>query len=356
MKYPSFFSALALAWCVTADAGEPRHIVEAYPPRVQASIEAYQQQLETAAAGNQSIAPFYVLVPRLQRWKPGATVRVAFNGGDESLYLKIRDAASEWVGPDAANLKLAFTDAAGHYLHWTPQDQVYSAEIRISFDQAAELRGFWSHVGTNSINAGIVGGAPGEASMNLQDFDQGLPGNWDAVVKHEFGHALGFHHEHQSPVGGCDFRFQDDPGYVPTKDEDGWFTTDVNGRRPGLYTYLGGKANYWPRSTVDANLGALPNGSAFLVSDFDRQSIMKYFFDAFMFVNGEQSHCYTPRENTALSALDIRGARLIYPRDAPAVNAINKERVAILNGVDASPRATPQLRALIRNRMKTEAL
>ena len=70
-------------------------------------------------------------------------------------------------------------------------------------------------VGNDSIDPTIVGA--GEASMNFGGFAQGPPPGWEATVLHEFGHALGFQHEHQLPVGGCDleFRWEDDPGYQP---------------------------------------------------------------------------------------------------------------------------------------------
>lgn len=57
-------------------------------------------------------------------------------------------------------------------------------------------------VGRNAVNAALPGGGPGQASMNLAGFDIALPADWQAVVRHEFGHALGFEHEHQSPAGG----------------------------------------------------------------------------------------------------------------------------------------------------------
>jgi hypothetical protein len=102
---------------------------------------------------------------------------------------------------------------------------------------------------------------------------------------------------------------------------------------------LGGYANYWPRGTVDANLRAIPTTSAFLVGTFDKNSIMKYFFDAFMFVKGEQSPCYSPTENLVVSAQDLIGVRLAYPLDPNAVkntNAVLSDTLQQINGSESA--------------------
>src|SRR5690349_10941147 len=105
--------------------------------------------------------------------------------------------------------------------------------------------------------------------MNFEGFDVQLPQDWRGVVLHEFGHALGLEHEHQHPVQPCDFRWEDDPGYTPTTDRFGQFTPDEAGRKPGIYTLLGGPPNRWSREMVDFNLRKLPDSSAFRTSAFD---------------------------------------------------------------------------------------
>ena len=53
--------------------------------------------------------------------------------------------------------------------------------------------------------------------------------------------------------GPCEasFRWEDEPGYQPTRDPRGAFIPDAAGRRPGIYTYLSGSltAGRRPRST-----------------------------------------------------------------------------------------------------------
>jgi hypothetical protein len=327
----------------------PHVVMEGFPDAVRARIEGHERQLASAAS-SVHVVPFHIIVPTLNRWTPGSTVRVAFLGGDPALYAKIEDAASEWTKPGFANLHFQFKGADGKYNQWSPSDTDYKAEIRVAF-ASGDAGGYWSNVGTDSTIQSVSG--PGQVSLNLDSFDQQLPPDWRAITMHEFGHAIGFQHEHQNPAGGCDFRFEDDPGYVPTTDGTGWYANDDHNRRPGLYTYLGGKANYWPKSKVDFNLRAIPVSSAFLVGSFDKTSIMKYFFGAFMFVAGDQSPCFTPSENLVISDQDKAGAHEAYSDSPAAVASAITQKKQVFNEILASPNASSSLKASINTRLKT---
>lgn len=336
-----------------AAADVPQFVFEAYPSDVLASKQLYHQNLAAAGSAVQNV-PFYLLVPQLQRWVPGQVVRVAFNGGSKDLHQRIAGVANRWITETGINLRFSFTDNAGNFRTWTTDDAVYAAEVRIAFYTDAR-GGNWSHVGTDSTNVNLVGGLAGQASMNLGGFDRQLPIGWEGTVLHEFGHALGFEHEHQSPAGGCDFRFEDDPGYVATTDAAGLYTVDAQGRRPGLYTYLGGYSNRWPREKVDSNLKVLPVSSAFLVGAFDKNSIMKYQFPAFFFKAEGQSPCFTPNDNRKLSAEDIAGVRKTYPPDANIAATQITERRATLTQLLNAPKASAGVRIQTEAQLKAIA-
>jgi hypothetical protein len=298
-------------------------IMEALPDRLQARIELRDRSLRNAVSDHAGgFSPRFIL-NLTKKWKVGQTITVAFKGGDSTLHAKIADAVSEWT--KHANLKFDFgKTTTGSFRTWSPSDQAYAAQIRVSFDQS----GYYSLVGNDSVNKAVV--RTGEESLNLEGFDQQLPGDWKAVAQHEFGHAIGFEHEHQSPVAPCDFRFDDDPGYNPTTDTFGQFIPDSNSRRPGLYTLLGGPPNNWPQAVVDFNLKQLPESHAYEVGPFDKKSIMKYFFESWMFMSGSASACFTGDENLTISAGDKQGAAKVYPATPSDITTTTERQTALL--------------------------
>lgn len=297
-------------------------LMDILPDRLEASRANYYRtlysQMQSHGTGNYS--PNYV-INTLKLWNPGQAIRVAFNGGSSSVREKIADVASTWTS--YANISFDFKDSDGNFNEWSTSDTEYRADIRISFDNP----GYYSMLGTDSISAISAN----MESMNFGGFDSTLPREWEATVLHEFGHALGFEHEHQHPEEGCEseFRWDDDLGYVATKDSSGcWYVMDSAGRRPGIYTVLGGCPNYWDKAKVDFNLRQLPPSSAYSLSAFDSASIMKYYFDAWMFKSGTSSPCYSPR-NLVLSAQDKLGAATVYPRPTEDVRSLVRNRVRV---------------------------
>lgn len=302
--------------------------LQAFPDAIQSRIErrdrALARQLRTEAAG---LSPNFVIT-RLKTWVPGQRVTVAFRGGSYPLRRDIAEAAAEWT--KHANLILDF----GHdpkkksFREWSTTDTKFRANIRIDFTR----RGYWSLVGTDSANAAIV--RPGEPSMNFGGFHVDQPPSWRATVLHEFGHALGFQHQHQHPTGGCDdeFRWENDPGYVETRGRFEQFIPDEEGRRPGIYTVLGGPPNEWPKWKVDHNLRQLNPSSAYETSDFDQHSIMMYAFDAWMFREPE-SHCHVTQPAQGLSPLDIIGAKRAYPTNGNSLIKHLEERERRLKSI-----------------------
>jgi hypothetical protein len=307
------FSAIPVADVApesTIAAQETAFIAEGLPVELHEAVEKLNledRRLVTIRGRSEYV------VSRKRIWPCGSTVTVAFKGGSPSLRRGIAEAIADWTR--ASNVKLDFGSANAGFRNWNPADTSYSAQIRISFDDPD--RGYWSLIGSDSVNPRIV--RAGKASMNFHGFAEQLPTGWRSTVLHEFGHALGFLHEHQFPAVGCDFRFDDDPGYVPTVTPAGVFVQDSQGRRPGLYTYLSGEPNKWSSQRVDFNLRMIPSVSdAFRTSaSLDRSSIMKYFFKDWFFKSGATSACYTAGKNEQLSPGDLQGARWAYPPACP---------------------------------------
>jgi hypothetical protein len=139
--------------------------------------------------------------------------------------------------------------------------------------------------------------------LNLAGFDTTLPEEYRRIVIHEFGHAIGFEHEHQNPQGGCDGEFN-------------W---------EKIYAELCKPPNRWTREMVNDNLRGLPNSTAYLRSQHDPKSIMHYSFDSWMFNQGKASPCYVEPVSD-LSELDIAGAQAAYRRNSAAQNDESERR------------------------------
>ena len=124
-------------------------------------------------------------------WRPGETIKVCFRAGTQKARVRVAKHAGEWM--NYANVILDFGD----------KDNPRSCQgdnsegIKIDFVEKGAAAGYWSQVGTNSRKVAH--------SMNLGDMGRDeLPfpeAEARRLTMHEFGHALGMLHEHQSPEG-----------------------------------------------------------------------------------------------------------------------------------------------------------
>ncbi|MBM7505833.1 hypothetical protein ACFPER_01870 [Agromyces aurantiacus] len=290
-------------------------LLESLPDETVAAIEVRDRWRRRASSG---AAGLEFIVTDLGRWPVGSTVRVAFLGGDTALHDDIVSATQQIT--DSCNLRLDFgrDPGTGAYRRWTTADTEYAAEIRVSFD----ADGYFSLVGTDSTDPTIgrpgdpVGGHPGSRSLNLGEYDTDRPAKWEGTVRHEFLHALGFHHSHQNMRGTCEseFRWEDDDGYVPTTDARGVFVPDAAGKRPGIYTFLAGPPNRWSRAKVDHNLRTEEDPDV-IAGPFDAASVMLYRFPDF-FYRSNPSSCAPTTDGQNLSDGDRRGLNVLYPHTA----------------------------------------
>jgi len=220
---------------------------------------------------------FVVVLPN--RWAVGQHLRICFFGGSAALRGRIITDAREWL--KYANLK--FDTGGPNGRDCQARDE---SEIRIGFSEP----GLWSYIGTQSIDRRLINNSL--SSLNLAGFDSNPPSEprFTGIVLHEFGHALGFHHEHQSPSQGCDKEYD-------------W---------PKLYAYY--KQNYgWDQTKVDDNVRELQaDRRAYDWSAPDLKSIMLYASDKQFLKKGIASPCFFA-ENDTLSPTDEQGALKTYP-------------------------------------------
>jgi hypothetical protein len=106
----------------------------------------------------------------------------------------------------------------------------------------------------------------------------------EAVVLHEFGHALGLIHEHQNPLGG------------------------IQWNKEAVYRDLGGSPNFWDRATVDRNMFETYNVNQINGTQLDPKSIMLYRVPKTWTTDGFESQF-----NAVLSPTDKAHAARVYP-------------------------------------------
>ena len=201
-------------------------------------------------------------VERFKLWQNGRTLRVRFLDGVATVQDKVREIAREWE--DVANLTLQFVTSG-------------TAEIRISF---AEQGFSWSTVGTDALT---VPRADPTMNYGWLEPDTELT-EYQRVVRHEFGHALGMIHEHQNP---------DALGKIP------W-------DKPKVYEYYARQG--WSRADVDANLFDVYDEDSTNFTAFDPDSIMQYAIPEELTIG-----TYSVGWNTDLSATDIAFMQAQYP-------------------------------------------
>jgi serralysin len=202
---------------------------------------------------------------KLAKWPAGAIITVSFLDGSAALQKRVAKAARQWTAPGRANLTLDF------------RKNTNATDIRVSF----RYEGSWSSVGTdcrretNHAQPTMNFGWLTDASSNVEV---------EEVVLHEFGHALGLIHEHQSPGG------------------------KIQWDKKAVYAELSGPPNNWDKGTIDFNMFDAYKRRETNYTKLDPTSIMMYFFPARWTLNG-----FSTPVNSKLSPTDIKFIHRMYP-------------------------------------------
>jgi len=185
-------------------------------------------------------------------------------GGDTALRAKVEKYAQTWT--EFANVILVFGNDN-------------NADIRISFQPDS---GSWSAIGTDCHSVEFGWDKP---TMNFGWLDsQTEEEEVSRVVLHEFGHALGCLHEHQTPGGG------------------------IKWDKPKVYEVYARLNPPWSQAKVDENIFNTYSAAQTVHTPLDRTSIMMYPIDKELTTDG-----FEVGWNKVLSQTDKDFIRQMYP-------------------------------------------
>lgn len=207
-------------------------------------------------------------------WSAGETLGVLFMNWHDQMRLlnEVERCGREWE--KYANLRLVFSTSREGLRRLGAEN----ANVRISFKYPLDGK-----TGGSSLLGKASSGQEDTHSMQLILAPDTDTVEVRRVALHEFGHALGYQHEHMNPINGVQWKQPDARNYY--RRHTGWSNEEV-------------ERNIFRRLSLAENVA----------TTFDRDSIMCYSIPASITLDG-----YGVRSNTALSYLDTESARIIYP-------------------------------------------
>jgi serralysin len=201
-----------------------------------------------------------------KKWENGRVLKCRFLDGSKTQRKRVEGKAHIWE--KYANIKFQFV---------TTTDE----DIRITFGFDA---GSWSAVGTDALIERYF--PKHQPTMNYGWLeDDTRDDEYERVVVHEFGHAIGLIHEHQNP------------------------NAKLKWNKPVVYRVFSGSPNFWSKPDIDSNILDRYSPRGITATSFDDKSIMLYQFDAGLFLDRKP----TP-SNTRLSDRDKTFIARMYPK------------------------------------------
>ena len=278
MRHLIFFSSatIVLGACLPANAHSIGYSTNQIPPPLKVEMQEADRLAKDLA--NDSPIP-RGMINSLKLWPFGRQLSACFFDGDSQLRSFFVEVSKVWTTGTSMVIDFASGPTFSSCNNTKPSD------IRISFARS----GSWSYVGTDSRRYDLDG-----PSLNV-DYSQGR--TWETMDKkefahlilHELGHALALEHEHQSPEAACDAEFDWSKVYAQMKRDAGWSTKEV-----------------------DFNMRALASSPRLRTTEYDKKSIMHYYFAPWMFIKGKDSKCYVS-DNSEPSSMDLKLMRESYP-------------------------------------------
>lgn len=195
-------------------------------------------------------------------WGAGRQLRVKFLEGAKAIRDKVRAQAVKWQ--QHANVKFLFVENG-------------DADIRISFTKGGSSSYVGNEAETQQPDQKLPTMNYGWLAENTADDE------YQRVVLHEFGHALGCIHEHQNPAGGI--QWNKDKVYQ-------WYFDNMG----------------WNKARVDHNVLETYDQDLLTASEVDPLSIMMYPVDASLTTNG-----FSAGWNRDFSENDKTFIKKLYP-------------------------------------------
>jgi hypothetical protein len=301
LRIPVFALALSLAASGAHAHGMDSVATDAPAMADPADPDPLSDDLTPSSLRDDARGPARAVMDGMKLWAAGAHLRACFaTAAPGVLRQRIVRAASEWL--KYANLVIDFNGRA---------DQ--TCEKGRTYDLAIGFKpgGASSYVGTDSRRH--------MPSLNFEGFDNpnsrvasGPEREFNRVVMHEFGHAIGLEHEHQSPEAKCSDHIDWAAAENYYKQKLGWSSQDVHENLETMAIPL--------RAAKDA----------LQMTEYDKKSVMQYAFPAEIFKEGDASPCYSGT-NYELSDTDKAMVAKLYPK---GTEEQDKVRRAMLDQLD----------------------